>query len=436
MSMPVRKKQSAYSFLSMDNYNSLGPIIKNFMYETYEINVDAIYEQEEYKHNLQSIMIHIDSTNKELPLADKNRMAILNMRNTIFEKIESIKKANEAKKPISQQPPDISQDDPTPHAEMPIMLPPTPQNDREETGDASKNDDVFFRKLQDLEQRRKIHPINVSGANTNSPVQPQPQSRVEVPVSSASVQQATAPPAQAIAVQEQVIVAVPPPPRHGITYVIASWERGLLEHPDRASFSWNKALPTMIDPLGIRIAGMFLPISVCNYTPYITVYIEGASGSSTSCILSPDYHPVNRNRGWLRWTPMDTSLSYIKNVSSPWMIQLHSADNSVIPLGRDMMHIDSISIDVTNRSARLTLSPPLQDGDFSVGDQVWIYTSNEKKKTDVLSVSAESIEVRYQIPIRSQSMSHNAHEWLKMRIVNYSRQWSLILDLESLDNRK
>jgi hypothetical protein len=193
---------------------------------------------------------------------------------------------------------------------------------------------------------------------------------------------------------------------------------------------------------------MILPVSLSNYTPFVHIVIDGPGGNQTSCILSPDTILGNKSRGWQRWSPLDASLSYIKNISSPWIIQLKSADGAFLPLGLDHLHIVSISADITNRMATLKLASSLpsyevvlNEGDFQPGDQIWIYLKSEKKKTEIISVSKDSIDVRYNIPTRTPSISNSVHEWMNARILNYNRQWSIILDVtssgdNSMENKK
>lgn len=393
----------------MDNLNRLGSMIENFIYETYKIPLNDVFDYEDFTQLLHNTMNNVESSNRSLPIMDKNKMVIVRIRDYIFEKT---KKSPQPPKPTSSFKPEKE-----PETEAQII--PTPEMDREE-------DDKFFKKLQDLEQRRKLNlpqqPLAVPPVTQQVPLAPM---TVQIPqVANTPV----APP--------PVIVAVPPPPRHGIHYIISSWDRRLIEHPERANFVWNNTLPAMIDPLGTRIAGVFLPVSVCNYTPYLTLHIEGASGSHISCVLSPEYYPVGRTRGWLQWSPINESLSYIKNVSSPWTIQLRSADGTILPLGRDNTDVASVNIDITNKSARLILSPTPQEGEFLVGDQIWIYTKTERKKTEVLSVSADMIEVKYQIPVKTTSLGYMVHEWVQARVLNYSRQWSIVFDLTSSEHRK
>lgn len=472
------------SFLSIENFNTLGSIIENFIYDTYNISLKSVFEYDEFKQILRNIMNDVDQSNKNknMSIADKNKIVIVYIRNLIFEKIK--KQTEQSDQSTQSHPNNIPKSEltlePSTELRSEIISKPetkiqhydqsdeidqfsfqstivtpiaTPIMDRDEI-DNNQKDEVFFKKLQDLEQRRKINIVsnstttlkqnvintlnsptisnkaNISGkanisnvVNTSTILSEQPQQQLQSQLSPQSQTQ-------------QVIVAIPPPPRHGTSYIISSWDRSLMENPERANFVWTNSFPTMIDPLGTRIAGIFLPILVCNYTPYVVLTIEGASGINTSCILAPDNYMINKTRGWLRWSPMDDSLSYIKNVATPWRIQLRSADNTILPLGRDNFYIASINVDITNKSARLTLSPPPQEGEFQAGDQVWIYTKNERKKSELLSISNDTIEVRYSIPIKSPTMSTTAHEWINAKVLNYTRQWSMILDLTSSEHKK
>lgn len=441
-------------FLSMDNLNTLGSIIENFIYDTYQINLTRVFPYEEFRQLLRNVMNNIDASNKTATISEKNKLVIVNIRNFIFEKLKKHEETtvySAVPEQVSMSSPPVPAVPPSPLQPLtsPSLTPlpaqlsslsemPTQQMDRddnEDMEDKNKKDEIFFKRLQELEQRRKI-PATPQQQQQSQQQHTQQQQTQQQQTSIVSNEVLHIFPSAPPASSQQVIVAVSPPPRHGISHIISSWDRTIQEYPDRTSFVWNNPLPTMIDPLGTRVAALFLPVSVCNYTPYVTLHIQGASGMHTSCILAPENYIVNRTRGWIRWSPMDDSLSYIKNVSSPWTIQLRSADNTILPLGRDTLQIVSINIDITNKSAKLTVSPLPQEGEFLVGDQIWIYTKTERKKTEVLSVSNDTIEVRYQIPLKSPTMSTSAHEWIRGYILNYNRQWSMILDLTSSEHRK
>lgn len=412
-----REKKNPYSFLSMDNFKSLGQVIKNFMIDTYNIPIESIFQYDDFKEILQSVMTDIEGSNKTITMQEKNKLVIISVRSIIFERMRVYQ---EKKEIHTSQLRTLEKESENVGAHMPL---PVPEMDRDiDDADSTKNDEVFFKKLQDLEQRRK------AGLPTSQPTIPNPQTPI-VATTSPSISQAVQPSIIKPS-HEQVIVAVPPPPRHGDAYTISSWDRSLQENIERSRLLWTSTISTMADPLGTRVAGLFLPVSVSSYTPYVILSIEGASGANTSCILSPE-NSLQKARGWSRWIPMDNGLSYIRNVSSPWKIELRSADNVMLPLGCDISIIKSIRLDDVKMSMLLDVHPLPQDGEFTIGDQVWICTKKDRKKTEIISITCGSIEVRC-----PHNISDLSSEWTNARLLNYSRQWSLVLDITKSEHIK
>lgn len=384
--------------MSVDNLKRIGATMEGFLYDTYHIQLKDVYSFSEFETILQEMMERVEANAPKASLADKNKQVMVLVRNRLMEN----------------------------PSEMPTPVERTATKTEEP-------EDAFFQKLQELEQRRKVPPqptVVAPPAPVSTPTAPPP-----IPPSP-SVSLPPAPP-PAVAPQEHVIVAVPPPPRQGIPYVISSWDRNLQDHPERAVVYWKSPLPGYVDPMGTSISGLFLPSIFTSYTPYLFLVMEGVGGNQTSCFLTPENPAVHRTRGWSRWIPMSHNLSYIRNLSTPWVIHLKAADGSLLPLGLDHFQVISIEVDVSNRMAELRLgsilptSSPisLTESDFQVGEQIWIYTKSDKKKTEVLSVSKDTIQVRYISPAMSITMSNAIHEWFHARVMNYSRQWSMILDL-------
>ncbi len=423
-------------FLCVENLRNLGLTIESFLYETYNIRLKSVISFSDFQELLQDVMQETEEEFPSLSNQEKNKKAIVSIRNIIFDRIR------------------IQSQHQTPIAST-TVTPPVPQgiiHDREAgiqgtdmpvptpiervSSKTEDSDEVFFKKLQDLEIRRKVPLSSPSGSvqPTQPAIPPPAPAHVTAPVvlspkieDSGLLQQPV----------QHVVVAVPPPPRHGITYIVSSWDRNILENPERSLVRWNRALPVLSDPMGTRISGLFLPALFASYTPYVSVLIEGAGGGSTTCLLSPEYVSNSRARGWIRWSPMDASLSYIKSVSMPWAIQLRSADGVLLPLGVDHYHVVSIAVDISIKTATLKLGSTvngtsditLNEGDFQAGDQIWIYTKNDKKKTEVLSVSKDSIDVRYNMPMKTPTISNSVHEWMNGRVLNYNRQWSLVVEV-------
>jgi len=276
-------------------------------------------------------------------------------------------------------------------------------------------------KLQELEQKRKLPTNMLKQTPPVAGVVTQPTPTV---TASPSV--------------EHVVVAVPPPPRQGMTFVVSSWERQLTENPERAILRWTTSLPFSSNPIGTSIAAIFLPASLTTCSPYMYIMMEGAGGNHTSCLLAPDViGGTNKTRGWQKWIPIDKALSYVKHVATPWVIQLKTADGALMPLGIDHFYVVSIEGDISNRTALLRLGSifpnlagiNLSEADFQVGDQIWVITKTDKKKTEVLSVHKDYIQVRYVIPVGAPSISNGLQEWINGRVINYHRQWSIVLDL-------
>jgi len=436
-------------FLSAENLKRLGATIESFIYNTYQIQLKDILGFQEFQQVLRDVMVLVDTNGKNFSFIEKNKQVIVQVRNILF---ENINKRNNFSKEVETAPvPEqeietrpnmrsimdpvasasgtgaVSTVNPFENTIMPVPI------DRVGT-QIEQSEDVFFKKLDELEQKRKAPAPGTVVHPPSSPLAPissisSPNQPSYIPSSSPSFQNSS----QSM---EHVIVAMPPPPRKGTAFIISSWDRYIVDNPERSILRWNTPLPPLSDQIGTRIAGIFLPISLSTYTPYVHILLDGPGGNQTSFILAPDTVLGNKTRGWQRWSPLDVSLSYIKNISSPWIIYLKSADGTILPLGLDHLHIVSIAVDITNRSATLKLGTSipsqeviLNEGDFQVGDQIWIFIKTEKKKTEVLSVSKDSIQIRYNIPTHTPSMSNAVHEWMNARILNYNRQWSMILDI-------
>ena len=433
-------------FLSLENMTRLGSTIESFMYDTYKIQLRDVFDIKDFEKVLRDVMIKVDTTDSSsrIPITEKNKLAIVMVRNTIFEHIKSISSPHPNKVPDEQK---TEHPVPQHRQEDPLMPMPVPID--RISSKTEDNDEVFFKRLQELEHRRNVSVTTMPQQQPIPPTQPTPPTPTPTPSLHQPIFEQQAPAPQS---QQQVIVAVPPPPRRGSTVVISSWDRNLLENIERTSMVWTGQLPTSIDLMGTRVTGVFLPIPVYGSTPYIVLVIEGAGGNQATCILSPDALAISgRTRGWMLWSPLNDSLSYIRNVPSPWTVHLRAADGTSLPLGIDHLYISSIAVEITNRTASLVLSSVLQqpsqpsqpsqpasinDSDFQIGDQVWIITRNSVVKTDVLSVSKNGIDVRYKNTIKSTSMSNAAHEWMNCRVLNYTRQWSLVIDITSTEHTR
>lgn len=402
------------SFLSVENLNHLGATIEGFLYDTYKIQIKGLISLADFERMLRDVMGRIEGSPayRGSLIAEKNKQVILSVRNILLEKARGpAMEAVAASVPAAQ---DVETEN---HEEvMPAPI------DRVATK-SEVSEDAFMMKLQELEQKRKM-----------------PASVIKQAAEAATTATATAPAAadQVVGATEHVVVAVPPPPRHGTTFVISSWDRNVTENPERAVMRWTTPLPFSNDPTGTSIAGMFLPVSFSTYTPYVYLIIEGASGNKTSCLLAPDtLAGPARARGWHRWSPLQDALSYIRPMSSPWVIQLRSADGALMPLGIDHLYVATIDVDISHRTATLKLASivpgqtevVLTEADFQVGDYIWIFTKTDKKKTEVVGVNKDSIVVRYTMPMKAPSISNPVHDWIQGRVLNYHRQWSLVLDL-------
>lgn len=431
------------SFLSVDNLKQLISTIGLFVHDTYGISIQSLIDQDDFERFLVDVMNSVDQrAPRTMSTKQRNKNVILIARDFILDRARS------AHHPAPQSHPAQN--------ETAVTIPVVPQPESDDVMPSpidriptktEEDDSVFFQRLQELEQKRKAPPVAATPLHV--PVHPPTTHTLhmeppQVALPPLQPPQVALPQQQAPQQAPQVVVAMPPVARQGTAHVISSWERQISENPERAAIRWTMPLPTSGDQVGTRITGLFLPVSFSAYTPHISIVIEGAGGSQTSCIVAPDHYGVVRTKGWMRWTPLEESLSYIKSISSPWTVQLKTADGVLLPLGLDHYYVSSITIDITNKSALLSLSSSLRpsdpvtlsEADFQCGDQVWIYTRTERKKTEVLSVKGNSIEVRYSIPTRTPTLSNAAHDWMNARLLNYSRQWSVILDITVSEHKK
>lgn len=406
------------SFLSIENLNHLGATIEDFLYNTYKIQLKSVIGLNEFQMALKDTMTRIDANpaGRGASATEKNKQVILSMRNFVLEKVRAAATEAEAPSIMEQAPYETGNE-----AVIPVPI------ERVSTKTEDVTEDAFMVKLQELEQKRKL-PTNM--LKQVPPV----TGTVTGPVGPAAPTAPTAPAAPI----EHVVVAVPPAPRQGMAFVVSSWMRQLAENPERAILRWTTPLPFSSNSIGTSIATIFLPVSLATCSPYMYLMIDGAGGNQTSCILAPEDVAVsNKGRGWQKWKPIDKALSYIKNVGTPWVIQLKTADGALMPLGIDHFYVMTIESDISNRTAFLKLGSifpnvsdiNLTEADFQVGDYIWVVTKTDKKKTEILSIKNDGIQVRYMIPVGAPSISNSLQDWINGRIINYHRQWSMVLDL-------
>lgn len=414
------------SFLSIENLNHLGATIEGFLYDTYKIQLKTVFRLPEFQMTLRDMMTRVDAhpSGRSAPMAEKNKQVILAMRNLVLEKAMAsmTAEANSATDVVEAAPQGLEDEQMAP-APTPI--------ERISTKTEDVTEDAFMMKLQELEQKRKLPAAGAAPA-------PAPAAAAHAPTGTGGAVAAPAPAPAVTPPLEHVVVAVPPPPRQGITFVISSWERQLEDNPERAVLRWTTPPPFSSNPIGTSIAAIFLPASLGTCSPYMYLTMGGAGGNQTACLLAPeDVASGTKGRGWQKWRPIDKALSYIRHVATPWVIQLKTADGALMPLGIDHYYVMSIEGDISNRCAFLKLGSifpnvagvSITEADFQVGDQIWIVTKTDKKKTEVLGIQKESIQVRYVVPVGAPSISNGLQDWNNGRIMNYHRQWSMVLDM-------
>jgi hypothetical protein len=261
-------------------------------------------------------------------------------------------------------------------------------------------DSEFFNKLQKLELTRKTFVPSLSAGNISAPT-----IETNNPIYSASAQ-----------VPNTIsTVYMPVPVKIGKEIKIYSWQRDWTSEIYRNNFTWKGPLPKLIDSTTTRIGCLICQTHILQETNMISLIIEGANKDEISISVIPS-HSVGE---YTIFRPILESLSYLKLLALPWKISLDSGDGMKLNLGKD-----GISYNIIEESENYT-SILLPDNNFcGLGDSLRIFDEITKKisVSTVLKIRENAIDI-------SGKIKNNG------KLLNYSRQISIILEITTNDHK-
>jgi hypothetical protein len=251
----------------------------------------------------------------------------------------------------------------------------------EDTTVPLSEDDAFFNKLQQLELNRK----------TFTPI----------------LQEQVAVPTDVIPPLSITTVYMPAPIKIGKEIKISSWERDWFEYGKRNYFTWKGVLPRFADHTNTRVGCLICLTSILNSTSIVSLVIEGANEDEVSVSLIPSHSVGN----YTIFRPIIDSLSYLKLLALPWKVSLESSDGEKIDLGMDGLCYKTLGLYDGYSSLEYV-------GDCREGESLRIYIDSVKKiiATHILRKRENEIDVIGIVPDSG-------------RILNYSRQISLVLEM-------
>lgn len=282
-------------------------------------------------------------------------------------------------------------------------------------------DRMFMVKLQELELARTNMQIEkqetpISGITTipsiNASNSPNGPIKSVFDVLLPQVQQASIPTSIST-------VFMPTPPRKGQEFLINSWQRNWVQYPQRNNYQWTLPIPSGMELSMTRVAGMFLPKQLLRKSPYVVLQVEGAGTNTCQAILIPDKASTFDESPWALYRPLNDDLGYLKTISIPWQVRLYTANGILLNLGRD-------GGDFTILEPGLAELGKEYLNDLQVGDQVWMFgTEGDICWCEVTHINRDT---------QPYTFSYDVEDSTKIKgnrgnILNFSRQWSIILDL-------
>jgi len=251
-------------------------------------------------------------------------------------------------------------------------------------------DDVFFNKLQQLELNRKTFTPTIEPA-----VVPPPDNAPQL-------------------LQAINTVYMPAPIKIGKEVKIASWDRDWCEKRERNYFTWKGSLPRFVDRTNTRVGCLICLTDILKATSIVSLVIEGANQDEVSVTLIPS-HSVGI---YTIFRPILESLSYLKLLALPWKVSLESGDGEKLDLGVDGLCYKTLVIGDGYSTLEYV-------GECSEGDSLRVYVETFKKiiATNILKKrETGEIDVTGIVPDYG-------------KILNYSRQFSVVLEMVVNDHK-
>jgi hypothetical protein len=263
------------------------------------------------------------------------------------------------------------------------------------------NDDEFMNKIHQLELRRKTFTLppqssqQVSQQNKEEAIRVNNKGNVPVSIST---------------------VYMPTPPKVGKEFYINSYERDWVYEKERSTFRWTKQLPKMQDMM-CRVGCFIGSTKLLQKATYVLLNIQGVNGDTQSVSLIPSYTCNN----FVIYKPPLDSLGYLKLFSLPWKITLKTGDDKIIDLGSDGDYYEVFEKHpfIKDRSSIYVN----KTNNYSIGQEIRILTDkNEYIDASVININNTCIEI-------DKSISEKGY------VMNFSEQFSILLELTSGDNK-
>lgn len=223
-------------------------------------------------------------------------------------------------------------------------------------------------------------------------------------------------------------VFMPTPPRKGQEFLINSWQRNWVQYPQRNNYMWTIPIPSGIELSMTRVVGVFLSKELLRKSPYVVIQMEGAGSNTCQAILTPDKGTIHHDDPWVLYRPLTEDLGYLKSISIPWMVRLYTANGILLNIGRDGEEVHIIEHGVAEVSKEC-----LQD--IRIGDQVWIFsTSGEIFWCEVTEIQKDRLPYTFSYITEDSDVRHSNGK--KGNLLNFSKQWSIVLDLYRSQQQK
>lgn len=225
------------------------------------------------------------------------------------------------------------------------------------------SDDIFMKKLQELELQRNASLLTPSPQPIVDPVNPQNKSSNPNTISTSTANSINQ--GSQINPNAPTVLYVPTiaPIRSSKSILIHSVDRMWDYFHDRSSFGWAGPLPDLTNGNELEFGAILLPSCVATETPIVEVKIEGVGNNIQSifCVLSNNSNnQINANgtvsSGWHIWKPITEGLSILKSLPCPWNIHLLDSLGEPLLLGKDAIEILEIDYALTKGNTRLVLA--------------------------------------------------------------------------------
>ena len=213
-----------------------------------------------------------------------------------------------------------------------------PKYTREED-ETSKDEDDFFKKLQDLENQRSIP---VRGPTPLTPLTPpQPSAPQQVPSTPAPV-----------------VYVTPPVARPQKPIIINGADRMWEYFRKRSTLVWNGQLPP--NTASVNVVALMIPSVFACLTPIVCIEISGAAGNSVEalCTRRDSVPSVEAGPLWDTWIPC-SDFAQLKALACPWTITLCNHYHEPLELGEDAFSFTN-AVRLQNGNIKLMFDTPVQ----------------------------------------------------------------------------